>query len=112
MNAIEQKLANVADSLIDALGAAVSEKNPAYDSIIAIGTGLIDNLNAQINPTAAPAATQIASAATALGATVASAPAAAETLGSSAATATQKASAVGILVQDAESVFASIRNLF
>jgi hypothetical protein len=112
MTPTESSLANLGDSIVQALGAAVAEKNPAYDSLIAIGTGFVDQINQKINPTAAAAAFQVASAASALGATVAAAPAAVETLTSSSATATQKASAAGVILGDIESVGSAIASFF
>lgn len=112
MSPLEEELLNLASAAIHAAAGLVAQKNPAYDNLIVVGQGLVDQINAQVNPSAAPAAQQIASAASALGSAAASAPAAVAVLTNKSATATQKASAVGIIVGDIESVGASILAFF
>jgi len=112
LTALESKLLNVADTVVDAAANLVAAKNPAYDSLITLASGLVDQINASVNPTATAAATQIAAAASALTTAAQTAPAAASQVTASTSTATQKASAAGILVSDAESVAKSILALF
>ena len=112
LTALEQKLLNFVNVAIDAAAHLVAQKNPAYDNLITLTSAAVDQVNASVNPSAPAAATAIAAAATAISASVAPVQGAVGTVASAAASATQKASAAGIIVQDVEAVFASIKALF
>ena len=112
MTTLEQKLLNAANVVIDAAANLVAAKNPAYDPLITLASGVVDQINQQVNPSAPAAATTIAAAAGVISSAVAPISGAAATVGSGSSTATQKASALGLIVGDVESVAASIKNLF
>lgn len=112
LNALEQKLLNLANVVVDAAAHLVAAKNPAYDSLITIGSGLVDQINQSVNPSAPAAAQSIATAASALAVAVPSVTVSGATIGSGAASATQKASAAGIIIGDVESIISSIRAVF
>lgn len=112
MNEIEQTLANLADTVIHAAANLVAANNPEYDKLITIGTGLVDQINAKINPTAAPAAQSVATTAASLAGAVAPTADALKTIGSGAATATQKAEAFDLIFGEVETIGAEIASFF
>lgn len=52
MNNTEQKLLNVADTVIETVGELITANNPAYAGVIALGTALADHVNETVNPSA------------------------------------------------------------
>lgn len=112
MNSLEQNLLNLADSIAQATGQAVAANNPAYASLVSLGTGLLDEINKAVNPAAVPAASQISAAASAIAAGVTPVVAAVKTIPAGSATATEKASALGELIGTIETIGGDILQIF
>lgn len=109
LNALEQELVNIASIVEQTIGTAAAAKNPAYAALINTGLGLVQQVNAAVNPDKSAQATVVAAD---LSATIQPATTAVAALTSKTATPNAKAAALTTLFSGVELVAEDIWEFF
>lgn len=109
MNQLEQELVNIGSLVAGTAATLVSANNPAYSSLISLANGLVQEINAKVNPSTAGA---VANLSVATAAAVQPVTSAIKTVGSADAAAPAKVSAISTLISEVEVIGGGLLHIF